>query len=430
MNSQVSSATISSVISNAWLASRIVNPTAAEAFTHMGLPHAKHEEYRHTPITRILEKTFDFSIITNPPSAVNDLTPFSIQGVDTNRLVLINGQFSEKHSSVTNTSVEVKSMLRAWVENKQDIVKHLSQYADFRQDALVAWNTAGWMDGIFIKVPDHTEMADPIVIHHIHDASAGEVKTVSRNLILVGSSSKISVIEKFDSTGAHPHFSNVVTEALVEKHATLDFFSLQADTGARYHFGHTQFWQHQASKINNYVFALDGRFIRNNTQMAIDGENCDSHLYGLYLLCNSTLVDNHTVVDHRKPNSFSNELYKGILEDQAKGVFNGKIFVRPDAQKTNAFQSNRNILLSDKATINTKPQLEIWADDVKCSHGCTTGQLDEEAIFYLRSRGISKETARAMVLYAFASELLETITNPVLRNYIDCLISERLHKTF
>ena len=162
----------------------------------------------------------------------------------------------------------------------------------------------------------------------------------------------------------------------------------------------------------------------------MDGDGCESHLNGLYLVGGDTLVDNHTVVDHKKPNTYSNELYKGVIGDNAKSVFNGKIFVRPHAQKTNAFQSNRNILLSDNATVNTKPQLEIWADDVKCSHGCTTGQLDEEALFYLQSRGIDKETAQAMVLYAFATEALGVVKSEVLKKYFDELISKRLHKHF
>jgi Fe-S cluster assembly protein SufD len=175
---------------------------------------------------------------------------------------------------------------------------------------------------------------------------------------------------------------------------------------------------------------MDGKFIRNNLQVILDGEGCESHLLGLYLVQGDTLVDNHTVVDHKKANAFSNELYKGIVDDNARGVFNGKIFVRPNAQKTNAFQSNRNILLSDKATVNTKPQLEIWADDVKCSHGCTTGQLDEEALFYLRARGIGEDTARAMMLYAFAGEVIESLKSETIKSYIDSLISERLHKNF
>jgi Fe-S cluster assembly protein SufD len=160
----------------------------------------------------------------------------------------------------------------------------------------------------------------------------------------------------------------------------------------------------------------------------IDGENCESHFHGLYLLDGNTLADNHTVVDHKKPNSFSNELYKGIMGGQSKGVFNGKIFVRPQAQKTNAFQSNRNILMSETSTINTKPQLEIWADDVKCSHGCTSGQLDEEALFYLKTRGIPHDTAKAMLLYAFALDVLVPVKNEQLKSYLDGLISSRLHK--
>lgn len=188
--------------------------------------------------------------------------------------------------------------------------------------------------------------------------------------------------------------------------------------------------QSTSSKLNTFTLTLNGQLVRNNLQILIDGEHCESHFYGLYLLNGNTLADNHTVVDHKKPNSFSNEMYKGIMDGNSKGVFNGKIYVRPHAQKTNAFQSNRNILISDTATVNTKPQLEIWADDVKCSHGCTSGQLDEEALFYLRSRGISETNAKAMLLYAFAAEVLEPIQNETLKAYLDHLIAERLQKNF
>jgi Fe-S cluster assembly protein SufD len=174
---------------------------------------------------------------------------------------------------------------------------------------------------------------------------------------------------------------------------------------------------------------MNGEIVRNNFTITIDGEHCESHFHGIYLLNGNTLADNHTVVDHKKPNSFSNELYKGIMDGNSKGVFNGKIFVRPQAQKTNAFQSNRNILMSESATVNTKPQLEIWADDVKCSHGCTTGQLDDEALFYLQSRAIPYDSAKAMLLYAFALDVLVPIKNETLKNYLDKLISERLHAT-
>lgn len=185
-----------------------------------------------------------------------------------------------------------------------------------------------------------------------------------------------------------------------------------------------------SARANCFTFTFAGQLIRNNMTMTVDGEGVDAHLYGLYLLSGNTIADNHTVMDHKKPNSFSNELYKGVMDGNSKGVFNGKIYVRPLAQKTNAFQTNRNILLSDSATINTKPQLEIWADDVKCSHGCTTGQLDEEALFYLRSRGISKDLAKGMLLYAFASEVMASMKNETIRNFVDGLIAERLNKNF
>ena len=208
------------------------------------------------------------------------------------------------------------------------------------------------------------------------------------------------------------------------------FIQSKMMAGNRYQYNLTQFYQLNHSRVNTFTFTLNGKLVRNNLQLALDGEGIESHMFGLYLLENDTLADNHTVVDHKKANSFSNELYKGVMDGNSKGVFNGKIYVRPNAQKTNAFQANRNILLTDKATINTKPQLEIWADDVKCSHGCTTGQLDEEAMFYLQTRGINKETARAMMLYAFAGEILDHVNHPELKDYLDQLVSERLHKNF
>jgi Fe-S cluster assembly protein SufD len=279
-------------------------------------------------------------------------------------------------------------------------------------------------------VPDNAVVNRPVLIYNIHDAREGQVTTASRNLFIIGKNSEVTVIEKFDSVGEHTHFSNLVTEAVVGANAGLELYSVQNDSGNRFQQALTHVHQSDSSRVNTFTFTLNGKFVRNNLQLSLDGEGIESHMFGLYLITGDTLADNHTVVDHRKPNSFSNEIYKGIMDGNSKGVFNGKIFVRPQAQKTNAFQANKNILLSDKAGVNTKPQLEIWADDVKCSHGCTTGQLDEEAMFYLQARGINKETARAMMLYAFAVEILDNVKNPELKEYFDHLVSERLHKNF
>lgn len=403
---------------------------ALNEFVKLGLPATKHEEFKHTPIKRLLEKNFDFAQV-NAQAKVKS-NDFVVPELEANVIVFVNGQFSKELSTIKSPEAEVSILpLEEAIEKKSELVlAHLSKYIDLKNDTLANWNTAAWTSGLFIHVPANVKVEMPVVLYHIHDTSNGQVISHNRNLIVVEEGGLINVIEKFDSIGKANHFSNSVTEAAVAKEAELNLYSIQNDLGNRFQYGLTQIYQADASRVNTYTFSLSGKLIRNNLQLSLDGENIESHMYGLYLLDKDTLADNHTVVDHRKPNSFSNELYKGIMDGNSKGVFNGKIYVRPQAQKTNAFQSNKNILLTDNAGVNTKPQLEIWADDVKCSHGCTSGQLDEEALFYLQSRGISKDTAQAMMLYAFAGELLDNVKHPVIKNYLDQIISERLHKNF
>lgn len=408
-----------------------VRNTALEIFQQLGLPGAKHEEYKYTPIARELEKRFSFQQAASGP-ALKDISPFVIPGVEANVIVFINGVFSQEHSIVHTpaSGLIVEPLAKALTSGNIAVAEHFNEHVNIKNDAFAAWNTADWQDGIFIHVPDNTSVPLPLIIHYINDAGADEVIATHRNLAIIGKNSQLTLIEKFSSSGAKDHFTNLVSEVVVSENAALEFYSLQNDSGNRYQVTLTEIYQKKASRVNTYSFNLQGQLIRNNLYLTLDGEGIESHMYGLYLLAGGTLADNHTVVDHQKPNSFSNELYKGIMDDNSRGVFNGKIFVRPQAQKTNAFQANRNILLSEKAIINTKPQLEIWADDVKCSHGCTTGQLDEEAMFYLRARGISKESARAMMLYAFAGEVVEKIPHAGIRHYVDEAIDERLHKNF
>lgn len=399
-------------------------------FQRLGLPENKAEEYKDTPIARTLQKNFNFQ---NPRfEGKFDPSAFSIPSLSANILVFINGFFSKENSSIISPEKElsIQTLKEAAGEKNPLVLKHLGKHADFAADGLVAWNTAAWNEGVFLHIKDNQVVEKPILIYHVSDTSNGEVVNISRNLIVAGRNSKVTVIEKYDSTGKANHFSNIVTESIVSDNAEVNFYSIQNDYGNRYQYNQTYFHQFNNSRVNTFSFILNGKLMRNNLQLSLDGEGIESHMYGLYLLDNDTLADNHTVVDHKKPNSFSNEMYKGIMDGNSKGVFNGKIYVRPNAQKTNAFQANRNILLTDKATVNTKPQLEIWADDVKCSHGCTTGQLDEEALFYLQTRGISKDTARAMMLYAFAGEILDNVKEPELKDYLDQLVSERLHKNF
>ena len=400
-------------------------------FEKTGLPGAKQEEYRFTPITKNLEKNFNWNTKVSTLST-NSIDEFLIPDLDANILVFVNGVYSTSNSKIISPESEVKfkTLSEAFESDSATIASYLDKVLTPESDPFAAMNSAFWQGGLFIHVAENTNVTKPVFILHLNDAAEGQVISQTKILGIVEKGSQLSVVEKFDSKGSNPVFHNFSEEWIVKEKSHLEYCKIQNDAGKSYQVANTVIHQSDNSLLNTFTLTLNGQLVRNNLSIIIAGDNCESHFYGLYLLSGNTLADNHTVVDHKKPNSFSNEMYKGIMDGNSKGVFNGKIFVRPHAQKTNAFQSNRNILVSDSATVNTKPQLEIWADDVKCSHGCTSGQLDEEALFYLRSRGISATIAKAMLLYAFASEVLAPIQNETLKSYLDNLIAERLHKNF
>ena len=401
---------------------------ALQHFQKLGLPGNKTEEYRFFPITRALEKNFSFDQPNPIESKIKSIDEFLIPGLEANIIVFINGIYSADFSKIISPESEIIiSDLRKAV-NQNEAPVYFEKYLKTSDDPFTALNTALWQDGIFIQVPAKAKVEKPVFILHINDAEVTQSICHTRLLVVLEEGSELTLIERSASIGSNPIFHTFAEEIVVKENASLDYVKIQNDEGKLHQVANSMIHQSNKSKLNTFTLTLKGSLIRNNFNIAIDGENCESHFYGLYLLNGNTIADNHTVVDHIKPNSFSNELYKGVMDGNSKGVFNGKIFVRPNAQKTNAFQSNRNILLTDTASINTKPQLEIWADDVKCSHGCTSGQLDEEALFYLRSRGIPLEDAKAMLLYAFASETLEPIKNAELKGYLNSLISRRLNQ--
>jgi Fe-S cluster assembly protein SufD len=404
---------------------------AIEILEKKGLPGSKHEEYRFTPLTRTIDNIFTWKNET-AASALDSVEPYLIPGLDANILVFINGQYSQPFSKIISPANEViiKSLSEAFQSEKELVAEYFDKLVSTEADAFAAMNASFWQEGVFIHVPQNTTVQKPVLILHINDANQEQVIAHTRILAIVESESKISIIEKFNTIGGNAALHTLTEEIVVKENASFEYCKIQNDTGKSYQVANTNIHQADSSRVDTFTLTLNGQIVRNNFTITIAGENCESHFNGLYMLNGNTLADNHTNVDHQKPNSFSNEMYKGVLDGNSKGVFNGKIFVRPQAQKTNAFQSNRNISLSPNAAINTKPQLEIWADDVKCSHGCTIGQLDEEAVFYLQSRGIDKGTAQGMMLYAFTAETLKTISNETLKAYVDSLISERLHKNF
>jgi len=388
-----------------------------------GLPGPKEEEYKFTSISKKLEQSIsDFSPANTINLSLDRVKSNIFEGFDGDIIVFNNGHFEAELSRFQAQPYELISLYSSSPEN-------LGKIAKFERDPFVALNSVSFEHGISIKVGRNKKIEKPVLLLFFNQAHKGQVIS-PRVLIEVEENAEIIFLENSISLDEEPYFCNAVTEIKVAKNAHVHYDRLQNENKKAIIVNNFETDIHRDATFTSVVVSLSGDMLRNNLSLNLLDSGCEGNMYGLYLLDGKTHVDNHTNVDHTKPHAESNELYKGVLADRSRGVFNGKIFVRQDAQKTNAFQQNNNILLSEDATINTKPQLEIWADDVKCSHGCTTGQLDEEALFYLQARGIGKIQAKGLLLYAFAGEVLEHISDKNFRNYLDSLVQERLGSSF
>ena len=400
---------------------------AIESFAKLGFPNKKNEEYKYTNIEAALKGDF---VIADAPArnlTSKEIEPLRLIG-NTALIVLVNGVYSPSLSSIADlgAGITVDSLSNAYRSNKELVEKHFGIYANVAADAMVALNSAFARDGVFIHIAKNSVLETPVHILNIATAHA-HILVQPRNLIIIEKGAKATILESFETVdlGAKA-FTNSVTEILVEENASLDNYRIQNECDNGLQLNTVEVCQKSGSYFSTNTITLSGSLVRNNLNVVLADKNIESHLFGLYLLDGNQHIDNHTLVDHRMPHCNSNELYKGIIDGKATAVFNGKIFVRQDAQKTNAFQSNKNVLLSDDATINTKPQLEIYADDVKCSHGTTTGRMDEEALFYLQSRGIGRDSAKKLLMHAFAKEVVDAIKLEDLRERVAGLISARL----
>jgi Fe-S cluster assembly protein SufD len=405
-----------------------IEQDAFNAFNVLGIPTVKNEEWKYTRISSAFNKEYAFNPEHLPSFSPNDLDAIRFPGyAEANELVFINGLYSKELSTIRSENLTVISLEEATKNQFREIVlQHLGHSGKYINDGLNALNTAFAAEGVFIHVKKGNIVEHPVYIYNITDARTDSILSQPRTLIYIAENAQVIFAETYEIFGPSESFTNQVTEVVVEKDAIVEYYKIQNDAAHTNQVTTTHIRQVGKSLVNTVTVSLDGGIVRNNLNIAMEAEHSESHFYGLYFLKGNTHVDNHTVVDNVKPHCESNELYKGIIDDSATAVFNGKIFVQKDAQKTNAFQSNKNILLSDDATVNTKPQLEIFADDVKCSHGCTVGQLDEEGLFYLRSRGVSEKTAKSLLVHAFAIDILEHIKPEPIREYVDQLISERL----
>ena len=403
--------------------------TAFNAFTQLGIPTAKHEEWKYTRIAGLFNKEYHFPISQiSTPISTADIDLIRLPGHEqANELFFINGFFSFSISTIRSPELIVLTLEEATKNGYKDIISNnLGHSSKYLKDGINALNTAVVQGGVFIHVKKGHSVEHPVYIYNITDARSENIFSQPRSLVHISENGRVQLVETYVTMGIGESFTNQVMEVIVEKDSIVEYYKIQNDRAHSNQVSTTHIRQIGKSYIHTVVISLNGAIIRNNLSIVLEEEHCEAHLYGLYFPTGKTHIDNHTVVDNVKPNCLSNELYKGIINDSATAVFNGKIFVQPQAQKTNAYQSNKNILLSDAASVNAKPQLEIFADDVKCSHGCTVGRLNEEALFYLESRGIPAKIARSLLVHAFAIGILEHIKPEPIRIYVDQLISERL----
>ena len=395
---------------------------AIEKFAATGLPSTRNEEWKYTNIAPMFKENYLM------PSAVTELAPEEIEQYKYKAqkgplLVFVNGIFSEKLSSVEQQAgVLIRNMKDALGEADSSVASHIGKYIADMDDPFVALNTAFTSQGTFIEIESGVQLEDPIHILNVSTANGGRFSATPRTLIICGENSEAHIIESYHAAAGSEYLNNAVTEILVAKNANLEHVKIQEESLKSCHIASTTVRQQRDSRFSSVSIDLGGALVRNNLNIHLDDENCEANLYGFFLGTGNRLIDNHTFIDHANPHCESNELYKGILDDRSKGVFNGKVMVRPDAQKTNAFQENKCLLLTADAAMNAKPQLEIFADDVKCSHGATVGQLDADALFYLRSRGVNQENANSLLRYAFASDVFQKIKIGAVREKLEAIV--------
>jgi Fe-S cluster assembly protein SufD len=405
---------------------------AATTFTALGFPTVRDEEWRFTNVAPITAGAFHpaGAAIGFVPSDIDNL-PYS--GATGHRIVVVNGRYAPGLSrvgglprgvTVGSLSAAINGDLQA---DREIVQRYVGQLADFNARAFAALNTAFLDDGAYVHLAEGVILEEPVQVLFVSSSPVDHpVASYPRCLIVLGEHSQARVVETYVGAGDAGYLTTAVTEVFVGESAVLDHYKVQQESEQAFHVGTMNVHAARRANFSSHSFSLGGRLVRNDAVATLDGEGAEVTLNGLYLADGDRLVDNHTTIDHAQPHCPSHEIYKGILGGRAKAVFNGKIIVRQDAQKTDAKQTNRALLLSDDALINTKPQLEIFADDVKCTHGAAIGQLDEDALFYLRARGLTYFEARDMLIHAFAGEVIERVQLPTLKQELESQLYAQL----
>jgi Fe-S cluster assembly protein SufD len=401
---------------------------ALDSFKRLGFPTTKFEEWKYTSVAELLKSNFNFPL-SYFALTLKDIQNYLPEEANPILLVFENGKFNKDLSRLNSLPSGITVGNIKEFTNHEQVQKHLGKIAEYNKESFVALNTAMFLEGAFIFADKNINCEKPVHLLFVNDSRQTATISYPRNLIVADKGSTLKITESYYSIEAiNPSFCNPVTEIYVDDNANLEFCKNESENPNDFHVDYTSVVLRRDSIFNIHTITCGGNLTRNNLRIDLQDRNGSAFLNGLYITSDGSHIDNHSVVNHASPDCYSNELYKGLLNGKSHGVFNGKIYVAKDAQKTNAFQSNKTIILSDEASMNSKPQLEIYADDVKCSHGATTGQIDNEAMFYLRARGIGEDKARALLTNAFAEEILDKITIPEFREKIKDLIHGKLLK--
>jgi Fe-S cluster assembly protein SufD len=410
---------------------REVRRSAISCFADLGFPSTRNEDWKYTSVTPLAQVPFETKV---PPASTisgDIVAPLSFTDPAYNRVVFVNGVFSPELSALRGiaSGIQVGSLAEALHDDAAKVEPYLARHARYQNHSFVALNTAFIEDGAFVFVPEGLVLEEPLYLVFVSTTEGQPTVCHPRNLVVLGNASQARIVESYVGVGSGIYFANAVTEIVAGDGAVVDHYRLQRETDQGFHVGALAVHLSRHSNFTTHSLTLGGSLVRNDVHAVLDGEGIECVLNGLYLVDGQRHVDNHTHIEHVKPRSSSRELYKGVLDGKARGVFNGKILVHKAAQKTDAKQTNRNLLLSPDAVVNTKPQLEIYTDDVKCAHGSTIGQLDLDALFYLRSRGIDEESARSLLCYAFASDIVRRIKIGPMRARLDQYLTSKFRRT-
>ncbi len=397
-----------------------IRQKALEDFKALGFPTKKLEAWKYTSLKSALKEDYELSP-KDVDLKIEEVKPYITDAFDTYKIVFVNGIYNKNLSSIDDKYIKTLSSVLNNEEYKDLIQTYYNKVA--KQDAMTALNTAFANEGAFIHLPKGVALDKPVQMVYL---ATGKYFIQPRNLVVIGQNAHVKIVERHQNLSNETVFTNAVTEVYCDTHGTVDYYKIQNDNLKATLVDNTYTDQKSDCECAVHTFSFGGNITRNNLNFYQNGEHINSILKGVTILGDKQHVDHYTLVHHIEPNCESHQDYKGIYNDKSTGVFNGKVYVEKEAQKTDAYQQNDNILLTDSATINAKPQLEIFADDVKCSHGCTIGQLDESALFYMQQRGIPKKQANGLLMYAFANTVLESVKIPELKQQITKLIAEKL----